>query len=235
MYSKETLKSYLERMEATIKWYALFPVDSLEVAVSEGNVKVDDIPNVSLPPIFTCPHCNECKKECYDIKACLAYPSVMKARARNYSILKRNAELFWKQLHDKIRKLLNRKKGMQFFRFEVGGDIISKSYFEGMIKTARLFPTVTFWTYTKAHSIVNKYVQEHGGSKAEAIPRNLSVMFSRWEGMTTENPYGFGEFIAIGKDETPPAGAWKCIGNCRKCAELKRGCPVNETAWCYKH
>ena len=235
MYSKDTLKKYHDSMEATIAFYAKFPAESLELCVSEGNIKVDRIPNVSLPPIVTCPNCTECCKDCYDIKACIQYKNVTNARARNYALLLANYELFWKQLRARLEKLAKSKEPLKLFRFHVGGDIPSKRYFADMVKTARMFPMIRFWTYTKNYNAVNEYVAEHGGSKEKAIPSNLSVMFSRWEGVAMVNPYGFGEFIVIEKGEEPPKGAWHCPGNCRRCAELGRGCPVNETSYIEKH
>ena len=228
MYSKETIQKYLDDMNATIAWYARFPVESLEVCLSDGNTKVP-CKNVSLPPIISCHNCSECKKECYDIKACIQYQNVMKARARNYSILKRNFDLYWTQIRTKISRM--RKK---YFRFHVGGDMVSKEYLTEMVKTARMFPTVRFWTYTKFHSVVNDYVRENGG-KGKAIPANLSIMFSDWTGMTMDNPYGFGTFIVVDKGQTPPAGVWHCTGDCGICIRANRGCVVNETAWVWKH
>ena len=228
MYSKETLQKYLDDMNATIAWYVRFPVESLEVCLSDGNTKVP-CKNVSLPPIISCHNCRECKKECYDIKACIQYENVMKARARNYSILKRNFDLYWTQIRTKISRM--RKK---YFRFHVGGDMVSKEYLTEMVKTARMFPLVRFWTYTKFHSVVNDYVRENGG-KEKAIPANLSIMFSEWTGMTMDNPYGFGTFIVVDKEQTPPAGVWHCTGDCGICIRANRGCVVNETAWVWKH
>lgn len=229
MYSKETLEKYLQDMQKTIAWYAMFPVESLEICISDGNRKVP-CKNVSLPPIISCHNCKECKKECYDIKACIQYKDVMKARARNYSILKRNFDLYWQQIRSKVSRM--KKK---YFRFHVGGDMVSKEYLTEMIKTAKMFPNVRFWTYTKFHSVVNEYVKENGGSKEKAIPSNLSIMFSEWEGMETINPYGFGTFIVVDKGQTPPKGVWQCTGDCGLCIKMNRGCVINETSWVWKH
>ena len=111
---------------------------------------------------------------------------------------------------------------------------LSKEYLTEMVKTARMFPTVRFWTYTKFHSVVNEYVKENGG-KEKAIPANLSIMFSEWTGMEMDNPYGFGTFIVVDKEQTPPAGVWHCTGDCGICIRANRGCVVNETAWVWKH
>lgn len=231
MYSEKTLKSYIERMNDAIAWYARFPVESLEVCISDGNIKVGNVKNVSLPPIISCHNCHECKKECYDIKACIQYKNVMNARARNYSILKRNFDLYWYQIRSKI----SRMKKVKYFRFHVGGDMVSKEYLVEVIKTAKMFPHIRFWTYTKYHAIVNTYVRENGGSKGKAIPANLSIMFSEWSGMEMVNPYGFGTFIAVDKGQTPPENVWHCTGDCGLCIKMNRGCIINETSWVWKH
>lgn len=230
MYSKETLSKYIERMEKAIAFYARFPAESLEICISSGNRKVGNVKNISLPPILTCPHCTKCMKECYDIKACMQYQNVMNARARNLYILRENFNLYWKQLREKLSHMRGK-----YFRFHVGGDMISAEYLAEMVKTARMFPKIRFWTYTKAHEIVNEYVRSHGGTREAAIPENLSVMFSVWEGMKTANPYGFGTFIVVNEGETPPVGVWHCTGDCGKCIKAARGCVVNETSWVWKH
>jgi len=231
MFSKQSLINYREGIERALDWYARFPVESLEVCISSGNRKVGKIPNVSLPPILTCPHCDKCCTECYDIKACLQYANVRNARARNLSILRRNFALYWEQLRAKLA----RKRKLTHFRFHVGGDMISAEYFKEMVKTARMFPHVRFWTYTKAHEIVNEYVRTHGKTKAKAIPDNLKIMFSVWEGMTCNNPYRFGTFIVVMEGQTPPKGVWHCTGDCGLCIKANRGCIIGETSWIHKH
>ena len=231
MFTQKAIINYLSRLNSAIDFYAQFPVESLEIAISTGNKKVGNVWNISEPPIITCPNCTECKNLCYDIKACNQYPNVIKARARNYSILKRNADLYWKQLRDKLA----RKRTNKYFRFHVGGDFPSIEYLTEMVKTAKLFPEFRFWTYTKAYYIVNRYVKEHGNSRRKAIPENLSIMFSEWRGVPMDNPYGFPEFRVHFKDEPEPVNVFKCPGNCRICIEQHRGCIVGETTYVDEH
>lgn len=223
-YSVSVLKKYHDEMESMIAWYAQFPVESLEVCISNGNMKVGNVPNVSLPADFTCPNCSTCTKDCYDKKACIQYKNVLKARARNYSILKRNYELYWQQIRSKIAKLKTK-----YFRFHVSGDIISEMYFSDMVKTARMFPHIRFWTYTKAFESVNEYVRTHGGRRDKAIPENLSVMFSAWtDKLIPENPYGFPVFLAMAEKQEKPEGFMYCPSDCSWCIAHHTGCPYGK-------
>lgn len=231
MFSKESLKKYNLQLLKAIEMYDQEPVENLKICVSNGNKKVGSVPNVSLPPIKTCPHCERCCRECYDIKANLQYENVRLARARNYSILTRDPALYWSQLRSKLA----RKRKLTHFRFHVGGDMTTPEYFSEMVETARMFPKCIFWTYTKAHFIVNEYVRSHGGSIRSAIPGNLRIMFSAWDGMKFDNPFGFGSFIVVDEGQKPPKGVWHCTGDCGKCIKANRGCPVGETAWVWKH
>ena len=219
-YSVSVLKKYHDEMESLISWYATFPVESLEVCISSGNMKVGNVPNVSLPADWTCPNCATCTKDCYDKKACIQYLNVRKARARNYSILVRNYQLYWTQIRAKIAKLKTK-----FFRFHVAGDIISERYFSDMVKTARLFPHIRFWTYTKSFNIVNTFVRNNGGSRRKAIPENLSVMFSAWGTKPIDNPYGFPVFLVLVSGMKKPNGFMYCPSNCLWCIEHHTGCP----------
>lgn len=233
MFSKEGLKAYHRRMDDAIEWYARFPVESLTMCISTGNRKIGRVWNVSLPPILSCGgNCKECKNYCYDVKACNQYTNVCKARARNYSILKRNFDLYWEQLRAKLAK----KRTFKYFRFHVGGDFTTAEYFAEMVKTARMFPDFRFWTYTKSYNIVNEYVRKHGGKRRKAVPENLSIMFSEWKGLPMDNPFGFPVFRCVFRSlESAPVGAWKCPGNCETCIKAGRGCPFGESAWTWDH
>jgi hypothetical protein len=232
MYSNESLRKYREQLEKAIAFYAKFPVESLSVCISSGNMKIGRVLNVSLPPLVTCgKNCAVCMHKCYDIKACLQYENVMNARSRNYVILRENARIYWEQ----IRAKMARRRKNKFFRFHVAGDIISTEYLSEMIKTARMFPDFRIWTYTKQYDIVNAYVSNHGNSKRKAIPENLTIMFSQWEGLTMVNPFGFPVFTCVMLGQKPPKGYYKCPGNCDICKAKKRGCPYGESCWVREH
>lgn len=239
MYTAETIRKYRERMQAAIDSYNNIPVSELSVCISKGNRKIGRVNNVSLPAIFTCPNCSQCWCLCYDIKAAMQYKNVLLARARNYSIFMRDREEYFCQIDRALsrsrRLVIFRRKKRKVFRWHVAGDLLDVDYLRRVIEIARKHPDTVFWLYTKSYDIVNKYVAEHGGSIAAAIPDNLSIMFSEWRGMEMRNPYGFAEFRVVFKGETAPSGSFSCLGNCEKCIALGRGCPARETVYANEH
>ena len=210
------------------KMLAEIPVEDIKMAISKGNRKIGRVMNVSLPPLLSCANCSGCSKLCYDIKACLQYPdTVIDARMRNLTILQKDREEYFRRINDAI----SRRRLHKFFRWHVAGDIIDADYFARMVEIARRHPDFKFWTYTKNYAVVNEWVDKNG---RDALPANLSVMFSEWRGMPMDNPHGFPEFRVVFKDETPPAGFY-CPGNCDVCKEINRGCIAGETTYCNEH
>lgn len=228
MYSEKSLKKLVKLMKDHGKMLAKIPVEDIKMAISKGNRKIGRVMNVSLPPLLSCANCSGCSKLCYDIKACLQYPdTVIDARMRNLTILQKDREEYFRRIDDAI----SRRRLHKFFRWHVAGDIIDADYFARMVEIARRHPDFKFWTYTKNYAVVNRWVDENG---RDALPANLSVMFSEWRGMPMDNPHGFPEFRVVFKDETPPAGHY-CPGNCDICKEKNRGCIVGETTYCNEH
>lgn len=228
MYSEKSLKKLVKLMKEHGKMLAKIPVEDIKMAISKGNRKIGRVMNVSLPPLLSCANCSGCSKLCYDIKACLQYPdTVIDARMRNLTILQKDREEYFRRIDDAI----SRRRLHKFFRWHVAGDIIDADYFARMVEIARRHPDFKFWTYTKNYAVVNRWVDENG---RDALPANLSVMFSEWRGMPMDNPHGFPEFRVVFKDETPPAGHY-CPGNCDICKEKNRGCIVGETTYCNEH
>ena len=233
-YSKETIIKYVTNMKAMIDGYtfALMHETALQVAISYGNRKIGRLMNVSTSPLFTCGrNCRGCKGLCYDIKACMQYGNVMKARARNTALSKHAREFFFKQIDD----AMTRRRKNKYFRWHVAGDIQDADYLNRMIENARKHPDFVIWTYTKQYDIVNEYVRTHGGSKASAIPANLTIMFSEWRGIPMDNPYGFPEFRVVFKDDAVKPSGFYCPGNCDFCKEHHCGCIAGMTVYCNEH
>ena len=231
MFSIESIKKVTKQIQATREHYMAVNVEDIKLAISKGNRKIGRTMNVSLPPIVTCANCKECKFLCYDIKACLQYPNtVIDARVRNLVILlKDRAEYF-----NRIDKAMSRRRTNKYFRWHVAGDIIDIDYFDNMVKLAEKHPDFICWTYTKNYKVVNSWIESHGGNK-NALPKNLSVMFSEWRGMEMINPYGLPEFRVVFKDdEIKPVGHY-CPGNCEICLKSGRGCVAQETTYCNEH
>lgn len=238
-YKIETVRNYIKSMNDAMNHYrATYAADEFEtfcdVSISQGNSKIGKVMNVSLAPILTCANCSECLKLCYDIKANIQYGNVLKARARNTVLALEHEDRYFQT----IRYALGKRHKNKYFRWHVGGDIPTYSYFENMVQIAKEYPDFTFWTYTKNYGIVNLYVQKHG---RDAIPANLTIMFSEWDGMRIVNPYRFPEFSCKLKDGNKNHDAsyfeklYKCPGNCDICKAAHRGCIAGETTYADEH
>lgn len=230
MYTNEGIKKAIDGIKQAIEQANSAPLEELKVCISDGNKKIGNTLNVSLPPVITCGNCSGCMRYCYDIKAVLQYANVRSARAKNYSILTRSPEKYFSEI---VKKLEKRRKN-KFFRWHVSGDIPNYEYLCSMVYIARLFPSFRFWTYTKRYDIVNQYVREHGGNRA-CVPSNLSIMFSEWRGMPMVNPFGFPEFRVVMKGEKKPENVKWCCGNCNVCIHANSHCVKGETVYCMEH
>ena len=214
--------------------------EKLKVVITKGNRKIGKTHNVSLPPYLTCgKQCEKCgcKYLCYDARACLQYTNVCNARAKNLAILEHNINDYFGQIDNYIIKTRKNK----YFRFHVGGDIPNYEYFCKMVELAKKHEDWVFWTYTKKYDIVNKYCKEHGNTK-KAIPQNLSIMFSKWDGLKMVNPFEFAEFRFIPKtDINKPKTidiinkGLKCNGNCQECIHRHEHCITNQTTYVIEH
>ena len=236
-YANSTIIKYIRDMKALIDGYtfAIENETALKVAISYGNRKIGRVMNVSTAPMFTCGgNCKYCKNLCYDVKACLQYSNVRVARARNTALSRKARAFFFEQ----IDVAMTRRRRNKYFRWHVAGDIQDADYLARMIENARKHADFKIWTYTKQYSIVNEYVRTHGGSRAAAIPANLTIMFSEWRGLPMDNPYGFPEFRVVFKDDAikpDPAKVYYCPGNCDICKENGRGCINGETTYANEH
>ena len=233
MYSQETINRTIGILQERISFYNLMNPDDIKMCISTGNDKIGKTLNVSLAPIITCKNCKECQKYCYDVKAVLAYPSCMDARARNTALFMKDRNAFFARLHKRMKNRRARKA----LRFHVSGEIVDINHLERIIETAKMFPDWTIWTYTKVYWIVNKYVREHGNSRKVAIPANLHIMFSEWDGLKMNNPYGFPTFRCILKDKPQKLrkGEMVCPGNCDYCLKHKVGCVAGKSVATVEH
>ena len=240
MYGKETLAKVVKALKVRVSYWTRQGIENIKPCISAGNRKIGRVMNVSLAPIMTCANCKECKHLCYDIKACLQYFNVLDARARNTALIwsgKGGREKYFSA----IRAAISRRHKHKFFRWHVSGDIVDLEYFAEMVAIAKENPGFTFWTYTKAYFIVNEYVKRNGGSIKAAIPENLVVMFSEWDGMPMINPFGFPIFSCKLKNGNKNRTAesfeqmYKCPGNCDICKESRRGCIGGENTYADEH
>ena len=184
----------------------------MKVSISKGNSKMGAIPSVSLPPITTCAAGCTCAKKCYAAKLCRIYPSVRKA-------YENNLDAYLDCDGDYFQQVYTAARTQRFFRWHVSGDIVSDSYFHGMVIMAHELPGTEFLCFTKRYDIVNRYLVD--GAK---LPENLHVIFSAWPGMPMDNPHNLPVAQVIFKGQEP-ADSWKvCGGSCTECACRGIGC-----------
>ena len=100
-FKDETIKKVIAMLKTAIEHYRkeLEKGTFLKVSISTGNIKIGHVMNVSLAPILTCGEmCKYCLRHCYDIKACLQYPNVLLARARNTALALYNRKEYFAQI-----------------------------------------------------------------------------------------------------------------------------------------
>lgn len=226
-YRTDTIRSYTEQMrEAVAELLALSDEAFTQVrpVISKGDRKIGATRNVSLAPVLTCGNCKNCIRHCYDIKACLRLPAVMRARAVNTAIAIRDRDRYFEAIARAVT-------GQRGFRWHQGGEIPDGDYLRRMVRTADGEPACRQWGYTHMHGLVNDYLDEAG-----ALPGNLSIMYS-YEGAepAEDNPHGMPEFRCISKGQEPPSGMFQCPGDCKWCLDNGRGCPWGESSWTWEH
>lgn len=235
-YKKETIQKLLRTGKELIDHFMNMSVSDLILCISHGNAKIGRTLNVSLPPIFACGNCKHCMPYCYDVKACARFTkTTFAARIRNWVLLIKDRDAYFAQIEKALRPRIRNK----YFRWHVAGDIIDADYLERMIGIAIRHPDWTFWTYTKMYDLVNEYCRTHGGKSA--VPKNLTIMFSEWDGVEMPNPYDFPIFAVKMKggnknhDDAFFDTLYRCPGNCDICKKLHRGCLAGENTYNEEH
>lgn len=179
------------------------------VSISAANSKMGAVSSVSLLPYITCPF--KCA-ECYAAKLAALRPAVCNAYARNTALAVEDPSAYFAQVRAAAM-------GVRFFRWHVSGDIINAHYFREMVFIAETLPHTEFLAFTKRYEIVNGFIKDGG-----AIPGNLHIIFSEWDGIEMPNPYNL-PTAAVVRPGCEPADDWKiCGGNCFECACRGVGC-----------
>jgi hypothetical protein len=137
----------------------------MKLHISKGNMKLGNIPNLSLPPIETCAPHLPCFEKCYARKAYRCYPSARSAWDENLKLWQASPSRFILELSSWLSD--NKPK---YFRWHVGGDIPDEMYLKMMIAVAEVFRETKFLAYTKKLEL---FAHVH-------LPDNLMVILSRW-------------------------------------------------------
>ncbi len=205
---RDLKKVYQGDYRAYIKNYTFKPP-----CISEGNSKLGDISNFSLPPVISCANCAKCYRACYVQKSFLSYINVRTSQYNNLYLVKNNLPIVDNALRayfDKQNKNPLQSDNVQLFRIHVSGDFISQTYIDMWENLARDYKNVLFLAFTKAF----KFDYNHN-------IKNLKYVFSLFPGMKTNklNP-------KISRAYAGNMGLYTkrkneriidCIGNCEAC------------------
>lgn len=186
-----------------------------KIHIANGNTKLGQIPNVSLPPVITCRKDVPCAADgCYALKFYRMRTSCRTAWDENLEYYQNDPDGFFAEIEMAV-------KTSRFFRWFVSGDIPTADFFSRMVALAWRNPHCEFLCFTKQYEIVNGYCDAVAYDK---IPANLHILFSTWEGFTPENPYKFPETAVYKKGDEVPSDWLLCGGNCTNCACRGVGC-----------
>lgn len=175
------------------------------------------------------------KADCY---ACTGfhqvYPANIIQRWENTAALRRwSTEQCAQTLDDALNKATTE------VRWQESGDFIPQSL-KVSVDWAYSREAIDFYGYTKKDRMWNTFIREHGGSIAKAMPKNLHVLFSRWDTdyFHTDNPFGFPEYryVPLGQEHniriregidlvcpcSNPNWAGTCI-DCGRCSHVQPG------------
>jgi len=217
LYSEMKSDAVLRRIQKMMDLRDQVDVENEHVRISYDNRKTTAlVPSVSLIPVADCHNCAKCSNGCYDVRHCCLWGTVQKGRAINSAIAHEDMERYFHEIAERV-------KFMRFFRFHIGGDILSFWYFEHMVDIARRTQTCDFLVFTKMFGIVNHWIDKNG-----ELPQNLHVIFSDWRGMKMDNPHGLPVSSPKWSDGTTGPNVtdrqFMCPGDCSQCATVGEGC-----------
>jgi hypothetical protein len=182
----------------------------MAVHVSEGNRKIGITGNISLPPVITCVPGVPCAvRDCY-AKLCFQYPTPREQWTENLDTWKQDPLYYFSEIAYACNK-----RGYEFFRWHVGGDIPNQEYLGGMKFVAELAPNTLFMAYTKRYEL-----------NYRDRPKNLVIIMSCWPGYRLPENSLPRFWVQDNTDRRVPASAFQCPGECetcRKCWHLKTG------------
>ena len=181
--------------------------------ITDGNEKMGEVANISLPPVLSCNKSAPCAKcGCY-AKALKRFPSCMKLWKYNWQQWHRRPDVYERQLDTYLQDNVP-----PLFRWHMAGDIPDASYWEMMLRLARYHWDINFLVFTKQYSLIKG-----------KIPPNMSVVLSAWPGLPI--PAALRRRFPVAwlrdhnqPDDRIPKNALNCHGNCEHCGlcwELK--------------
>ena len=235
------LERIREVYKMAIQWAKDMPgeeFDQLHTKISEGNSKIGKSLNVSIMPIVSCGCMGAvCGVICYAVRSLIRMGFNGEKWKKNQWVINTIIAMlapdrYFEEIKSAIRAgLARRKKPIRYFRWHVGGEIISIPYLQDMVNIAKEFQEVRFLAFTKRYDIVNTFMDQCGGRNS--IPENLSIIYSAAPGETVPNPYHLPECHINMADEKlnkvwrvqfVESQIWHCPGSCEECQCVGAGC-----------
>lgn len=178
------------------------------VKISNGNMKVGAIPNMSLTPGTSCSReaCKTCHVNgCYAMKAYKQYPATRAAWDSNTE----NALFNLEGMESNLDAYFSRVNAPRFFRVHVGGDFITREYAEMWARIAEKHHGTKFLAFTKQFDNV----------RGVNFPENFALILSAWEGIEIPEDLKAMYPVAYCVDtfDAAPADAMPCPGHCDTC------------------
>ena len=179
--------------------------------VSKGNSKIGKICNINMPALITCRPGVPCSKNCYACKGFYNMPSVK-------ACYKENLRMVLEEIGQAEIDISNQlpKTGNHYCRLHSSGDFVNMEYLEMLIRIAKKFHWIKFKAFTKKYELVNEYFNKMG---ILSKPRNFTIIFSGWEGLTMVNPYNFPTAWVkeFSRESDIKKEAFTCTGHCDTC------------------
>lgn len=173
-----------------------------------SNKKLGSIPSTSVRPVTDCSNCGYCAKQCYAKGIYARRPMVRRAWDHNSWLVHHDIYTWERSI---VEQLQTRRTPPERFRYNVGGDVVSRANFLSICRIARRLPGVKFLLFTKAFQFV----------VTAMIPANLSVVLSVFPGMKVPRmrlPRAYTGEIAEYPGDKRAARAAECSGSCIDCA-----------------
>ncbi len=195
----------------------------MKISISTGNIKMGNIPSISLPPGSSCPAGVPCFQDCYANKAYLI--PARQAWQKNMDLYQSDPESFFIVISE---YLSTHRLSVRFFRYHVGGDFPDAAYLDHCINLANTFKNVNFLSFTKRYELISK-VQ---------FPPNFTVIASSWPGLPMPRQIRKRFPVAWmqdGNESRVPKSALICPGFCDACGMCWQIRKLNCDVCFYKH
>jgi len=164
--------------------------DDCVLSISSGNMKLKNIPYISLPAAYSCPFASACKSKviideegkkrivdygdyrCFSTQAEVYIPQVYANRHRNFDLLKvmKTSDEMFELINKSLIHYKQTKGTFKVFRIHSDGDFFNQLYFDAWLKVAEINPSTIYYAYTKSLIYWIK--------RKDSIPANLKLIAS---------------------------------------------------------